>query len=225
MTTAAQVKKLVQPLLDQNPDLAWVGRQIYLKPVHHFARTILIDRFLDPSGFRPLWAVAHLFDVHDTFPLNWSQRLWNPTSSTWLIQDPDVGRLLNETIEVNALPRLREMKSLDDYLAYTPQVGGRNLLVLPTARIIVDVALGNLSEARRIWESQRELWSVDKPNYREEDKAMLRRLRHLCALLESDDRAGLARLLHSWEAETVKNFKIEHLWEPTPFPLELQSPR
>jgi hypothetical protein len=36
------------------------------------------------------------------------------------------------------------------------------------------------------------------------------------------DRAGLARLLHSWEAETVKNFKIEHLWEPTPFPLELQ---
>ena len=52
---------------------------------------------------------------------------------------------------------------------------------------------------------------------------MLRRLRELCARLMADDRAGLARLLHEWEAQTVKNFKIEHLWEPTPFPLELQT--
>jgi hypothetical protein len=45
-------------------------------------------------------------------------------------------------------------------------------------------------------------------------------VRELCAKLAEDDRAGLARLLHEWEAYTVKNFKIEQLWEPTPFPLE-----
>jgi hypothetical protein len=39
------------------------------------------------------------------------------------------------------------------------------------------------------------------------------------------DRAGLARLLHEWEAYTVKNFKIEHLGEPTPFPLKLADDR
>jgi len=48
-----------------------------------------------------------------------------------------------------------------------------------------------------------------------------RRLRELCAKLADDDRAGLARLLHAWEAYTVRNFKIEHLWQPTPLPLEL----
>lgn len=226
MTTAAQVKKLVQPLLDQNSDLAWVGRQIYLKPVHHFARTILIDRILDPDGFRPQIAAAHLFDVHDTFPLNWSQWLRKPSGpmpGSWLINDTDVGQMLIETIEASALPRLRAMKSLDNYLAYTSQAGLRDLLVRPTARIIMDVALGDLDTARTIYESQRELWFVDKPNYDDEDKAMLRRLRELCALLENDDRAGLARLLHDWEALTAKNLKIAHLWEPTPFPLELQS--
>ena len=226
MTTAAQVKKLVQPLLDQNADLAWVRREIYLKPVHHFGRMILIDRILDPDGFRPQLAAAHLFDGHGGFPLNWSQWLRKksgPMPGSWQMQDPDVARILIETIEADALPYLRAMTSLDDYLAHTSQFGGRDLLVRPTARIIVDVALGDFEKARRTWESQRELWSVDKPSYDEEDKAMLRRLRHVGALLESDDRTGLARLLHTWEAQTVKNLKIGHLWEPTPFPLELQS--
>jgi len=219
MTTAAQVKKLVQPLLDRNSDLAWVGREICIRPVHHFARTILIDRVLDPDGFRPQLAVAHLFDVWDGLPLNWSRWLRKqsgPMPGSWRIQDPDVGRMLIETIEADALPYLRTMTSLDDYLAHTAQFGGRDLLLKPTARIIMDVALGDLNKARRIWESQRELWSVDRPNYNEEDKAMLRRLRHLCELLQAEDRTSLARLLHAWEAATVKNLKIEHLWEPTP---------
>lgn len=49
MTTAAQVKKVVRPLLDRHADLALVGRYIYVRPVHHFARAILIDRMLDPA--------------------------------------------------------------------------------------------------------------------------------------------------------------------------------
>lgn len=226
MTTAAQVKKLVQPLLDQNSDLAWVGRKIYLKPVYHFARAILIDRILDPDGFQPQSGAAHLFDVWDGLPLNWSEWLRKksgPMPGSWQMQDPDVGRMLIETIEADALPYLRAMTSLDDYLAHTSRFGGRDLLVKPTARIIVDVAMGDLEKARHTWESQRELWSVDKPSYDEEDKAMLRRLRQVGALLGADDRIGLARLLHTWEAQTVKNLKIEHLWEPTPFPLELQA--
>jgi hypothetical protein len=59
------------------------------------------------------------------------------------------------------------------------------------------------------------------PAFNISDRAENRRLRELCAKLADDDRAGLARLLHEWEAYTVKNFKIEHLWEPTPLPLEL----
>jgi hypothetical protein len=44
----------------------------------------------------------------------------------------------------------------------------------------------------------------------------------LCPLLAADDRMGLAQQLRQWEAYTVRNLKIESIWEPTPFPLELQ---
>ncbi len=33
----------------------------------------------------------------------------------------------------------------------------------------------------------------------------------------------MAKLLHEWEAQTVRNLKIEHLWEPTPFPLDMMG--
>ena len=33
----------------------------------------------------------------------------------------------------------------------------------------------------------------------------------------------MARLLHQWEAYTVEQLKIGHIYEPTPFPLELMA--
>jgi hypothetical protein len=45
----------------------------------------------------------------------------------------------------------------------------------------------------------------------------------LCPLLGANDRAGMARLLHQWEAYTVEKLKIGHIYEPTPFPLELMA--
>ena len=143
---------------------------------------------------------------------------------SWHMNDPDVSSALINSIERNALPRLRAMNTLHDYLASVSQSQFRHQLYdWPTAKIIVDVALGNLDAARELSEANIQKWSVDKPHYDDDDRAMFRRLRELCARLMADDRAGLARLLHEWEAQTVKNFKIEHLWEPTPFPLELQT--
>ncbi len=90
----------------------------------------------------------------------------------------------------------------------------------PQCKIIVDVALGDLDAARSICKEHFPRWSVDQPHYDEDDRAENRRLRELCARLAENDRTGLARLLHEWEEHTVKHFKIEHLWAPTPFPLE-----
>jgi hypothetical protein len=224
MTTAAQVRRLVQPLLDTNRDLDWSGRQIYLKPVQHFARTILIDRILDPDGFRPQWAVLHLFEPRTFFSLSWGEWLYKASGEmpgSWRIYDPDVSALLIDSIEQNALPVLRRMKTLDDYLSYVSNNYFRHQLYeWPSAKIIVDVALGDLKSARSLCDQNLASWSIDRPHHTDSVKVKFRKLRELCALLMAEDSAGLARLLRSWEAETVKNLKIEHLWEPTPFPLE-----
>jgi hypothetical protein len=226
MTTTAQVKKMVRPLLERHADLALVGRWIYVKPVEHFARAVLIDRTAYADEFEPRWAVTHLFEASSFFPLDWGEFLANNRSTRrgiWRTWDPDVELSLIEAIEEQALPQLRAIKTLDHYLAFVSQHLFRHKLFdWPHRKIIVDVALGHLDAARTIGKENIQLWSTDKAHYDEDDRAEFRRLRELCACLDNDDYAGLARLLHEWEAITVKNFKIEHLWEPTPFPLELQ---
>lgn len=227
MTTAAQIKKMVQPVLARHPDLALVGRLIYLKPVHHFARTVLIDRTAYAEEFEPRWAVTHLFEARRFFPLDWGELLANERSrrrGLWFMSDPNIEVSLIEAIEQQALPKLRAIKTLDDYLAFVARhMFGPKLFSWPQCKIIVDVALGDLDAARSRCRENLQHWSVDRPNYDEDDRAENRRLRELCAHLAANDRAGLAQLLHGWEAYTVKNFKIEHLWEPTPFPLELPA--
>lgn len=230
MTTAVQVKKLVRPLLERHPDLALAGHWIYLKPVQHFARAILVDRTSKADRFSPRWTVIHLFQVRRSFTLNWGTFLVDPVPGRsgiwWPLGAPDIDEGLCEAIEEQALPWLRMMSTLDLYLAFISQnQNGPHLYDKGDSEVVVRVAQGYLGYARKLCGKQHERWSTDKPEYDDDTRAKFRRLLELSTLLEQDDRAGLARLLHSWEAETVKNFKIEHLWEPTPFPLELQAAR
>jgi hypothetical protein len=230
MTTAAEVKRMVRPLLERNPDLALVGRMIYVKPVRHFARAVLIGRTSSANRFSPRWTVIHLFQVRRIFTLNWGDHLDELLPGlhgfNWPTDAPGIVEGLCQAIEKQALPWLRTMSTLELYLAFVSQnLYRHHLYDNGTAQIIVWVACGYLEAARKICEKNLEAWSKDQPHYDDEDRAKFCRLRELCALLLKDDRVGLAELLHTWEAETVKNFKIEHLWERTPFPLELQSAR
>jgi hypothetical protein len=226
MTTAAQVKKLVKPLLDRHPDLALVGRWIYIKPVHHFARAILVDRMLDPEKIKPRWAVAHLFEWQRFFPLDWGDMLYNEGSSqpgSWRMTDQDIETAFFMEIEGKALPALRAISTLDEYLLIVSNHYSRHHLYdWPWCRIIVEAALGDLAAARATAKDNLAIWSRTGPEFDEETLAQYRRLRELCALLEADNRASIAELLHGWEAATVRNLEIEHIWHPTPFPLERQ---
>jgi len=163
MTTAAQVKKMVQPLLARHSDLALVGRWIFVKPVHHFARAVLIDRMLNPAKFRPQWAVVHLFQARKSFPLNWGEWLYNessPTLGSWKITDANISQALIDQIERHALPQLSAIKTLNDYLAFVSQHMFRHKLFdWPHCKIIVDVALGDLEAARAISEQNIQRWS------------------------------------------------------------------
>ena len=226
MTTAAQVKKLVRPLLTRHADLALVGRWIFLTPIHHFARAILIDRTIGPEYFNPRWAVVHLFEWRRFFMLDWGELLGNETSvrpGLWKISDPNVDLALCREIESKALPALRAIDSLEKYIGFVSgHHFGHKMFDWSEVRIIAEVALGDLDAARKTRDEQLVRWSADHPNYDQEDLEELERLRALCARLTADDRAGMASLLHEWEAATVKNLKIEHLWQQTPFPLELK---
>src|SRR5581483_10676377 len=223
MTTAAQIKELVKPLVERHSDLALVGRWIFVKPVHHFGRAILIDRTSDPGEFNPRYAVIHLFEWRRSFSLSWGDYLYDERSlrpGIRRINAPDAASSLFEQIETKALPLLRAMKTLDDYLRYVDQhLFRHHLFDWPECRIIVETALGDLGAARKTSEAHRVLWSDVMRRVDRDGRDEFERVLKLSALLAADDRKGLAALLHEWEAATVKNLKIEHLWGPTPFPL------
>lgn len=64
-------------------------------------------------------------------------------------------------------------------------------------------------------------WSSNSPNWDDDDRLQMSRLRSLYQCLVDDDRVGIANLLHDWEGMTVGANRLELFWQRTPFPVEL----
>lgn len=223
MTTVAQVRQAVQPLLQRNPDLALVGRLVVVKPVQHILRGIYIDRSIGPMTFVPTWSVIFMFEPRRDFGYRWGERVYGPLGS-WNIADPDLPASMCEAIESEALLPMRSIKTIDDFVKFTSKERFPDtcLDLFEMSKIFVDVARGDLQSASSICD------------YMKTDRARRRYLpdmqerydrvtKELCPLIAANDRAGLARLLHQYEQSSIQAMKLEKFWEPTPFPIEMKS--
>ncbi|MET0605308.1 MAG: hypothetical protein ABWZ80_02530 [Beijerinckiaceae bacterium] len=79
MTTIAQVKSAVAPLLARHSDLALVNRFLIVKPVGHLTRGVLIDRRSAKEVFHVRQAIIHLFEPQSSFNLNFGADLYKKT--------------------------------------------------------------------------------------------------------------------------------------------------
>jgi hypothetical protein len=230
MTTTVQVKRAVKPLIAKYSDLVLDGRQIFLTPTNHVLRGVVFDRTSNGDRFAVRSFVIHLFEVCRFVFLNWGREIYPSQKGLRHWSNPaSVPDALQQIEDV--LPSLRSLATVDaldqalpDLLAQEWDWNGLPPPYWTETRILFYVALGNLESARRICEQRIVGWT--EANYGradDDDRAQFRRIKEICRRLALDDRAGLAALLHEWEAQTVKNLKIEHLWAPTPFPLELQD--
>jgi hypothetical protein len=223
MTTVAQVKQVVQPLLQRNPDLALVGRMIVVMPVHHLLRGIYVDRSSDPDDFVPTRTLSTMFQPEKTIGFSWGGRVYAPDGK-WDINDASLMAMMCEAIEKEALPLLRPIKTIDDFVEFTSRerFPHEYLDLYDLTKIFVDVARGDLAAAESICnylatDGAKKRYLTPRP------ERYVRATTELCPLVAAKDRVGLARLLHSYEAESAKNLKLDKLWEPTPFPIEMES--
>jgi hypothetical protein len=207
MTTAAQVKRLVQPLLQRNPDLALVGRLVFIKPVHHILRGILIGRTFAAKYFVPNWSAIFLFQPNAHFHFFLGTRMLGD----WDFGVPGVSETLADAIEQEALPVLRSIVTIDDFVRFAR---GR---WVEDEKPYVDVARGDLEAAQSMCEFFASL--NGRFGIRHEEIGHV--VHNLCPLIAANDRRTLAQLLHKYEAESVKGLKLEKFWEPTPFPIEM----
>ena len=120
MTTIAQVRQALKPLLDRHSDLALIGRFLLVKPIYHVTRGVFVDRSIDKVAFVP----EVVTDMLALEPVR-QYGFWGWNSERLITALPPTGTYqcqlqvpMRAHIEVNVLQRLRSIASLDDYKTY-----------------------------------------------------------------------------------------------------------
>jgi hypothetical protein len=103
MTTAAEIKKLVQPFLQRNPDLTIIGRFVFFKQVDHILRGIYVDRCGDKQAFRPIWKVDCLFRPIDAGGIGtgFGGRIYPAPEGHWYIDNPNMDKKFADILITN----------------------------------------------------------------------------------------------------------------------------
>jgi hypothetical protein len=235
MSTLAQVGQLAEPLVRRNDDLALVGREILLLPMHHFSRSVHIDRTSTKGEIQPFWQVTLLF-APSAGAGGWSDRLFCrhvDDPETRDIFEREVGRCFNDTLRP-----VRDIESLMDMPSRAPF--GRSDLsplqesLIVAARGFFDEAFTGLAEhianeEERLRLERDAIDLYNRPNGRPWHKAMerhsselgrLTQLRMLLDLLRRPRKEVLGDFLRSWERSSAHVRGHENLWQPAPFPFE-----
>lgn len=212
MTTGAEIRKMVKPLLERHDDLAMVGRFMVVKPIHHFRRGIYIDYCRNPWMFDPRTVIALLIPPIDVVVLGLGDFLSDPKTGYWDATNPDSVQRLFDLLEERILPKLRSTTTFDHYreLAAQYKASGDYYDRDRFFEMLAATATGNLDLAQSIVEplpSMQCYLAQLAPSFY---PALLAR-----------DRTEIVKVLHEWEALAVQKCKFEKFWEPTPFPLEL----
>lgn len=218
MTTITQVRQALKPLLDRHSDLALIGRFLLVKPIHHITRGVFVDRSIDKVAFVPqvVTDMLALEPVRRYGFWGWNpERLYDQRVGTWDVTKPETVWAMRDHIEVNVLQRLRAIVSLDDYRKYENGkskifFGAFEQLIFPN--MMLAAAHGDFDAALQLWPV--EYWF---------DQRLTKLFPEFHTALETGDRAYIAKALHRLEAAAVRAFGMEHIWEPTPFPLEPEA--
>ena len=134
-----------------------------------------------------------LFEPRETFSYNWGERIFRPppVPGYWDVADPDIPGILCEAIEQKALPLLRPVKTIEDFVDFTGRDALRDtyLDLYELRKIFVDVARGDIDAATSICEflATERARRKHLPMMAEEYDRITKTL---CPLIAANDRPG-----------------------------------
>ncbi|WP_341987221.1 hypothetical protein [Azorhizobium sp. AG788] len=224
MTMAKQVQTLMKPLVERHPDLAVVGRYVFLQPIHHFARGVYVGRCLDKDALSPEWRFSMLFYPGPGLGSAWSGYIYGRQSGVWKINDPNTQQELIGQIEDIALPTLRANSTMEDLAAFASdeRFPGRSWTSWSLIRLVFQSALGDLQAARATCTTLSEPRRIPRDTASRDIHLTI--VQGLAPLLDSSDRAAIGSLLRTWELNRLKFHKMDKYWQPAPFPVEREAP-
>jgi hypothetical protein len=225
LSTPSRIRRLLSPLLDSHSDLVFAGDRLFLRPVRNALRFIYIQEFPKFGTFDAYWSVQLLCCPADLYELGgvvWMGALFpDPEGRTTFFELPEdeQSAVLCRKIEEDALRKLGWFGNAKQAALHFIETEGPNTHN-PQYRFWFELVLGRFDSARAIQAEHRAEWLREAAAPWYEDKEWNERLETVCRLFEHGQEGQIAPLLHEWEAITAKNFGIEHIWEPTPFPFE-----
>jgi hypothetical protein len=222
MVTATEIRKLAQPLLERNPDLAIIGRFVFFKQVGPLLRGIHIYRCGDKRAFVPNWRVDYLFRPINNNDLGLGEEIYPAPEDQWYIDIPNIDKKFADRIEEAAVPRLNGIKTIEEFSNITYYFCGQLVALnrISLRKLYVDLALGKFQQAEEALE-----FFSKQPDYRtkyfhspEHYDEMMNEVR---PMIQANDKLAIATKLHELEAYSVKQLKLEKYWQPSPFPIEM----
>ncbi|MDB5646386.1 hypothetical protein [Methylobacterium sp.] len=243
-----RIALLTEPLLARNPDLAIIDNCIWVKPVHHFGRCILIQMD-DDHCFRLEWKIPCLFvpfahpvqypdwithsierssivrwvdyhPMHKSLTRKGEHAYMNWGQTYWNYADPTVPEDFIYQIEAT-LRLLRSLDTMEKCVAFLHMNFLRTYQNVRDWTMFAHLGLGHIGPARAHWISVRQDYLAGLVEHPE--TPLQRRTSRFCELdepLVTRDRRGLATLLHQWEFENITTLKLETVWEQSSFPLQ-----
>jgi hypothetical protein len=200
-TRPADIKRYLKPLLELRSDLVVVGRHLFIRPVRHFLRGALFVPTIDKYRFEIMGYVHPLYSA-DKY--GYDMRHVGVRTEVW---QPHFAAQLFEGLKTDVLDRWGPVTTLDGFATWNINTGGA---YHETSTLCFALA-GEWDHAAEC--AERAEWELRD----EKDKVEVRKL---WEQLTTDVGAVCAKL-HAREAENVKALKLERIWEPAPFPVEL----
>src|SRR4051812_41916083 len=203
-TRPADIKWYLKSLLKQRSDLVVIDRMVLIRPVRHMLRGAFLDRSGDKYRFviwpylKPLWGPS--FGRHTFGSLNGIFQVWQPHFESVLV----------DALQQDVFTRLGQITTYDDLAGALP-----DQLLFHTTR---ESALLLAGERERAEEHVRAIENSEFGNslYYEDQVKPARELL-------ARDITEVCAEFHAREAKAVKAMKLQSIWEPAPFPVELPA--
>jgi hypothetical protein len=243
MVTSAQTKVMLKPLLARRPDLAFVRGHLFLQPVTHYLRYVILNTKLS-KRFYPTCGVLQLFDRNDFLHISVSKKYLHPTRTSWHQEDQGHAALLIDYIEHKMLPLIEPIIDPEHHSIFGREHWDRRnkWCDLPPGDLARDYCSAGLYDAaqalleRMITEQNHSEFSAKAhnppaglirfgeplPRGAKDHPLFYWRDAYLLELLRTD-RSSIIPLLHEWEEHSVRAMKLEKYWHRTPFPAESVS--
>ena len=205
-TRPADIRRYLKPLLDERDDLVLVGRSLFIRPVRHLVRGAFFHRTRDKFGFGVFRMVKPLYQPPDSIDYQ-----SGGVGGDWRVWQPHFQPLLMKQLAEDAFARVGQITTFDDFAEHLSKNRSRSYGHPEQLERITALQLAGKADRAAAYVEQLER-NLKADGDRDYIRAHWKRLSNVSALCDR---------LRAKEFETAKAMKLKHIWEPSPFPVEL----